>query len=414
MIKKLKQYGNMESLAMNVEDSINAVSKEISEINQNENSEQIASLTNRLSILYEKVGIAPPEIEDISIADNHLETKQNVQAQKKAFSDELSNVDVVMTCIAGGIAVLVDFLVVKIPKSTKIIRSGNYIHLEGSPMTCLFRNIGFDSNGKTSVWVKSLEKFFKVPFDKSIIPGEKGFTTNSHRLYSLAHDPSPSGLLWAIKDILTGTTSYIDKSGYLKMIPTRSTSVISKLFCPVIWIGHIISDIFTKAGVPIPGTSLLRTLQIGSFGEKKRTVGQVVEYMYLAGFDLRHLATMSIENACIELILKIYQILTKHSLNQFGIPGALIDAEKSMQAHHFSKMRVGAYAIAATGNLAKMSAYYWNPLALNLPIWIELLRTSVIEYKRAYGSDSSHIQAVKNREKINGQFDELESYLDSI
>lgn len=414
MMKNLNQYGNMESLAMTVEDSINAVSKEICEINQTENSEQIASLTDRLSILYEKACITPPEIEEISIAENHLETIQNVQDQDKAFPDELSNVDVVMTCIAGGIAVLVDFLVVKIPKSTNIIRKGNYIHRESSPMTSIFRNIGFDSNGKTSAWVRSLEKFFKVPFDKSIIRGEKGFTPNSHRLYSLAHDPSPSGLLWAIKDILTGTTSYIDKSGYLKMIPTRSTSVISKLFCPIIWIGHIISDIFTKAGVPIPGTSLLRTLQIGSFGEKKRTIGQVVEYMYLSGFDFRHLATMSIENACIELVLRIYQVLTRQSLNQFGIPGSLIDAEKSMQAHHLSKMRMGAYAIAATGNLAKMSAYYWNPIALNLPIWIELLRTSIIEYKRTYGSDSLHIQAVKNREEINCRFDELQSYLNSI
>lgn len=75
---------------------------------------------------------------------------------------------------------------------------------------------------------------------------------------------------------------------------------------------------------------------------------------------------------------------------------------------------MGAYAIAATGNLAKMSAYYWNPIALNLPIWIELLRTSIIEYKRTYGSDSLHIQAVKNREEINCRFDELQSYLNSI
>lgn len=408
-----KQYGNMESLAKNVEDSISVVSEEISEINQAEVSEQIASLTDRLYRLYEKAGINFPEIEEISVAEPHSQIKQGIPEQKVRFPDELSKEDIVMTCIAGGIAVLVDFLVVKIPKSTNIIRNGTIIHQEGSPMTSLLRNIGFGSDGKTSAWVKSLEKFFKVPFDKSIVPGEKGFTPNSHRLYSLAHDPSPSGLLWAIKDILTGTTSYIDKSGYLKMTSTNSSSVMSKLFCPIIWIGHIISDIFTKAGVPIPGTSLLRTLQIGSFGEKKRTIGQVVEYMYLGGFELRHLATMSIENACIELILRIYHVLTRETLNKFGVPMALIEAKKSMQAHRLSKMRTGAYAIAATGNLAKMSAYCWNPLALNLPVWIELLRSSLFEYQLGE-TNNLYIEAVKNREQINRNFAALEEQLKSL
>lgn len=413
-MKNAKQYRKMESLAMNVEDSIAMVSKEICEFNHDENSEHIASLTDRLSRLYEKAGITPPEIEEPPVVDTHSQPKENIQNQKVSFPDELSKEDIVMTCIAGGIAVLVDYLVVKIPKSTNIIRNGTIIHQEGSPMTSLLRNIGFGSDGKTSAWVKSLEKFFKVPFDKSIVPGEKGFTPNSHRLYSLAHDPSPSGLLWAIKDILMGTTTYIDRSGYLKMTPTHSSSVMSKLFCPIIWIGHIISDIFTKAGVPIPGTSMLRTLQIGSFGEKKRTIGQVVEYMYLGGFDLRHLATMSIENACIEFILRIYHVLTRQQLNQFGVPVALIEAEKSMQAHRLSKMRVGAYAIAATGNLTKMSAYCWNPLALNLPIWIELLRASLSEYQRCSETNNLYIEAVKNREQINRTFASLEEQLKTL
>ena len=225
-MKNSKQYRKMESLAMNVEDSIAMVSKEICEFNHDENSEHIASLTDRLSRLYEKAGITPPEIEEPPVVDSYSQPKENIQNQKVSFPDELSKEDIVMTCIAGGIAVLVDYLVVKIPKSTNIIRNGTIIHQEGSPMTSLLRNIGFGSDGKASAWVKSLEKFFKVPFDKSIVPGEKGFTPNSHRLYSLAHDPSPSGLLWAIKDVLMGTTTYIDRSGYLKMTPTHSSSVM--------------------------------------------------------------------------------------------------------------------------------------------------------------------------------------------
>lgn len=416
MTKRLRQYDKMESLANKVEDSISTVTDGLQSIDKEEDSIRISLLTDRVSRLYEQVGIRLPDAEEtpmIKAADASAETS-DIHIKAVSFPDELSNADIVMTCLAGGFAVLVDFIVVKIPKSVNIVRGGNSIPQAGSPLTGYLRSIGFDSNGKTSAWVKTLEKYFKVPFDKSIIAGEKGFTPCSHRMYSLAHDPSPSGFLWAIKDMVCGTTSYIDKSGVLKSIPTHHVSNPGKLLCPIIWIGHIISDIFTKAGIPIPGTSLLRTLQFGSFGEKKRTLGMVVEYMYLEGYDLRHLATMTTVNAAIETILRIYHVLTREYSGQFGVPGALIAAQKSMYAHRLSKMRIGAYAIAATGNLAKFGTYQWNPLALNLPVWEELLRSSITEYKRSCGTESQYLKAVKNREEINRTFDELEQRLNSI
>ncbi len=55
------------------------------------------------------------------------------------------------------------------------------------------RSLGFTKEGKTSKWVSFLEKWFQVNYDKSVIKGEKGFTPNTHRLYNLAHDPSPAG-----------------------------------------------------------------------------------------------------------------------------------------------------------------------------------------------------------------------------
>lgn len=408
------KFNKLESLIEEVKDSIDAVSQETSEVRKEGGALFLDSLEQRINRLYQQAGIERSEEEGVVSSEKSSIDEDTVKHESLKFPDELSKADIVMTCIAGGIATLVDFLVVKIPKSANIVRNGSIIHQEGSPMTAIIRKIGFDSDGKTSSWVSAMEKFFHVPFDKSIIAGEKGFTPKSHRLYSLAHDPSPSGLLWAIKDILTGTTSYIDKEGCLKIVPTHSSSLENKLLCPIIWIGHIISDIFTKAGIPIPGSCLLRTVQLGAFGEKKRTVGQVVEYMYLEGYDIRHLATMSMSNAVVELIIRIYHVLTREFTQPFAVPGALLAAEKSMYAHRLSKMRMGAYAIAASGNVAKMAVYQWNPLSLNLPIWTELLRTSISEYQRAYGTDSLHIQAVKNREIINKTFDELENRLKTL
>ena len=401
----------LESSIEIVEDSTTVLNKDIEEVKNNDNTADIEALKKRLAQLYQQAGVKLPIEESIPLEATPVVSEEPMGHEPLTFPDELSKADIVMTCIAGGIAVLVDFLIVKIPKSVDIVRDGSIIHQEGSPMTAILRKIGFDSDGKTSAWVKILEKYFNVPFDKSIIEGEKGFTPRSHRLYSLAHDPSPSGLLWAIKDILTGTTSYIDKAGHLKIVKTTPASLETKLLCPIVWIGHIVSDIFTKAGVPIPGSCLLRTLQIGSFGAKKRTLGQVVEYMYLEGYDLRHLATMSFANAAIELILRIYHALTRELTLPFAVPNALLEAEKSMYAHRLSKMRLGAYAVAATGNVGKMAIYQWNPTALNLPIWVEFLRTSISEFQRAYRTDSPYIEAVKNREKINRTFDELEERL---
>ena len=182
---------------------------------------------------------------------------------------------------------------------------------------------------------------------------------------------------------------------------------------PIIWFGHIISDIFTKAGIPIPGACFLRTLQFGSFGDKRRTLGEVIEYMYLNGYDVRHLATMSTSNAVIEIILRIYHCLTRDFINPLGKPSALIQADKTMVEHRLSKMRFCSYAVAACGNIGKMAVYQWNPTALNLAIWAEFMRTAIKEYEKSFGIESQYIKAIKQRELINSNFENLKRRLDS-
>ena len=402
---------SMEISAKEVEISIEQCNNELNSVKDNNVCSELEGLEERVKRLYSMVGC--DNFEKINEASkNCLQNPIDID-NKIYFPDELSSVDLIMSCIAGGLAVLIDFLVVKIPKTTRIVRNGQEIIQEGSPLTELIRSIGFDENGKTSSWVKVLEKYFNVPFDKSIISGEKGFYPKSHRLYSLAHDPSPSGLLWAIKDILCGTTSYIDKVGNLKMVPSNPATIKSKLLIPIIWFGHIISDIFTKAGIPIPGACFLRTLQFGSFGDKRRTLGEIIEYMYLNGYDVRHLATMSTSNAVIEIILRIYHCLTRDFINPLGKPSALIQADKAMVEHRLSKMRFYSYTIAACGNIGKMAVYQWNPTALNLAIWAEFLRTAIKEYEKSFGSESQYIKAIKQRELINSSFENLKRRLDS-
>lgn len=373
--------------------------------------QELQDLEARMARLMGKRGVAP--ISNVQMAkkpQRQPAESKTTETPKGAILD----LDLVVACITGGIAVLVDFLVVKIPKTSKIYRDGQPILQEGSPMTSVLRKIGFTSNGKTSKWVSCLEGYFHVNFDTSIIKGEKGFTPRSHRLYSVAHDPSPSGFLFALADAIRGTTTYISKDGLIKFVSTHEISVWKILATPIIWIGHILSDIFTRAGVPIPGSCLLRTLQFGSFGEKGRTIGQVVEYMYIEGYDLRHLATMSVENAVIELIIRLYNILTKPRIAKFARPQALIEADEELQDRRLQGMRLEAYAIAACGNIAKLAVYQWNPNALNLTVWAECLRTAIKEFSRRKGTTQMALDAIEMRQSLEETFAMIEEKLSTI
>ena len=373
-------------------------------------TQELDDLQARIKILAESLNFEllvnqPKSSEEPSeVALPSAESKKSIPFRL----DTLSEIDISVACVAGGLGVLIDFLVVKIPKSANIVRKGETIHQTGSPLTEWMRTIGFDKNGKTSPWVKTFEKWFGVNYDTSIIKGEKGFYPKTHRIYSLAHDPSPNGLLWAIKDMVSGTFSYIDKAGNLKIAPAAATSPFKILAAPIVWLGHLISDIFTKAGLPLPGSCFLRTLQFGSFGEKKRTLGQVIEYMYVEGYDLRHLATMSLANACVEIIIRLYHILTKPNVQMFARPAALIQADKEMIRHKLQKMRLCGYSVAAAGNLTKLAAYKWNPTALNAPIWLAFIRSSFAEFEYQTSQTKEVLDVMDLRSEIEDNFDSLQ------
>lgn len=381
-----------------------------------EESSRIQELESRILALKERYNFDIPiyeKTEGIQVdINNNLENINKEEYQDFIFKD-LSKTDIFVACIAGGLGVIIDFLAVRIPKTKVLYDNGVTKQLDGSPVTKLMRSIGFNKDGKTSKWVSALEKWFDVNYDTSIIKGEKGFNPKSHRLYSLSHDPSPSGFLWALKDAITGTTSYIDKQGRLNFIPTKNVSAYKLLAMPIIWMGHIISDIFTKAGVPIPGSCFLRTLQFGSIGEKGRTIGQVIEYMYMEGYDMRHLFTMAIENAVIELIIRIYNALINKPIKKFARPQSLIQAENVIRKDRLEKMRLCGYSIAVAGNIAKLYVYK-NPLALNISVWYSFIKSALAAYEKHNSTTKKVIDSVKSREEIENKFSTIKNIVDNI
>ena len=375
-------------------------------------SETIESLENRIENLFSKLNVSPPLChEDYScFYINELLDSSFYKIENKTNSDkefDLNKVDILVSCIAGGLSVLVDFLIVKIPKDMNIKLNGDKYHHEGSPLTTLLRKIGMTEDGKEAKWVKTLEKWFHVNYDPSIKENIPGMYPINHRVYSLGHDPSIIGLIWGIRDIVCGTFSYIDKNGVLHIDKVAPADVKKIFYAPILWLGHIISDLFTKQGIPIPGTCILRMFKVGSFGDKERTVGELIEYMYVQGYDLRHLATMSTCRLVIDVIINMYCFFVTNKNYTSAHPLFEQEYIKVKNEQKKRKLMLCAYSIAVAGNIGKVAAYQGNPFAFNAAIWYQFAREAISQFSIQTNDNKIYIDTIENRHLIDETFEKL-------
>lgn len=379
---------------------------------QLENSQRLDDLFNKVNAIRENLGLEQLEYNnDTTTSDLDMCIESIFPFNdKKNISDnsmKMQPMDYIVAALSGGLAAVIDIFLVKIPKDTIIVRNGERLLQEGGYLTEILRSIGLDENGKASQWITTLENHFKVPYDKSVDPDIIGLNPRSHRLHSLAHDPSVAGLIWGIKDIVSGTFSCIDKNGCL-VVEKVTEAGFEKLFtAPILWLGHLLSDVFTKMGIPIPGWSYLQLLQFGSLGEKQRTIAEVARYMYLEGYDLRHLVSMTTTNAVIELIVRLYyHLVCKKRPDDFSLTAEkeYVEVKNKIKLHN---MLFVAYSVASCGNIAKLCVYQGNPTAFNLPLWLGMIKESVTQVVIANRNTKSYEEAIENRHIIDESFKQL-------
>ncbi len=379
---------------------------------QAECSQKVNKLLDETNKLRERIGMKKLEFkEETTISDLNACVEQAFPNNKiKTVSDKelkMQPMDYIVAALTGGLAAIIDVFLVKIPKDTVVVRNGEGIFQEGSSLTGMLRGIGIDENGKASKWVTVLEKWFKVPYDKSIDSDIAGLMPKTHRLHSLAHDPSIAGLVWGIKDIVAGTFTCIDKNGCLVVEKVAEANFMNLFTAPILWLGHILSDVFTRMGIPIPGWSNLQLLQFGSLGEKQRTIAEVARYMYLEGYDLRHLVSMSSTNAVIELIMRLYyHLVCKKRPDEFVLTAEkeYVEVKNKIKLHN---MLFVSYSVASCGNIAKIIAYQGNPTAFNLPLWLGMIKESITQVTILNRNSKNHEQAIENRHTIDENFDAL-------
>lgn len=366
--------------------------------------EELIEMQQRVNSMLESIG------SDVKVVFNETtldELNSNITSRLKEIRDlseadralRLTPVDCIVAAIAGGIATIVDFLLVKIPKDDKYL--GKFKQ-EGSPLTLFLRKIGTD--GKVKDWIEVLEKRFHVNYDSSIREGIYG--ARNHRIYSPGHDSSPAGLIFAVKDILSGTFTYFDKSGRMVIEKAEEMGLWQKCLAPIMWFGHILSDMFTSAGIPVPGGTLLRAIQMGEFGKKGRTLGELVEWMYIRGYDMRHLATMSTANGAMNLIIALYLAFLS-PLNTSD--SQLLSEREYVDVRNNEKkvrMKFVASSVAVAGNVAKICAYQGNPNAFNYSLWYEMIKHAIGEVV-IHTKDTSAEDAIEGRHVLDENFEIL-------
>lgn len=233
--------------------------------------------------------------------------------------------------------------------------------------------------------IKELEKLAKVTYDEvnnrtTTVPVD-GLSSYFHRLVSLGHDPI-LGFIFGVLDMLKGTMTTLDFKGKFVIQVMDSYSdrkaqnlfeAISKVFL------HMLSDVNTPAGLPVPFMALFNNLQFGSIGKDKLNISEMVKSMYGQGYDFRHFCTMSIPVMITEVIVRISYFAKRLSESytfEESIPFGL---------NHEKKPKLGtmlfiAHSAATAINAGKV-ALTENPLNINYPQWLSFARYSIRQFK---------------------------------
>lgn len=421
-----KEYNNFELDIVEENKRLINIKKDICYINKEQNNIQESINNTNLMIkeLEKALEIHTSECEitndyknnnlswDDSLFLNNDYIKLDEKIQKEVYKNpqllpKLEKIDWAAVGISGLIASIVDFLVVRIPKDINYL---NKYKQNGSELTKFLKSMGIDDNNQLSPMLKWCENNFKVPFDKSV-DKNLGIYPKNHRLKSLGHD-TLFGLIFGILDIINGTITVFDKNGDIKILQNGLSIEKGVIFAPIVWVGHIISDICTRQGLPIPGWGFLQMIQVGSFGKNDKNIAQISEWMYLNGYDLRHFATMSIVPAIIEIIIRAYHglsLVENKEKSKKSFNGIVVQEIEEMKNNlKLNKMLFLSHGFASSSNAIKVWSNAGNPLAINVSEWSLFIKESY-KMTNAINRDMTIEKVVRNRDNINNTWETIKS-----
>jgi hypothetical protein len=323
-----------------------------------------------------------------------------------------TSTDYFVMASVGLLAVITDMVMIGLPQGEWLI-SNEGKRVPVGVLAKFIKQVDVDPKGV-------LEKLCKVSYDISTTPGSaSGMSPTNHRLFSMGHDPSPLGFIMGMIDILNGGTTIINSRGMLMHIPngTPATSAQAAL-APLLWLGHLISDISTPMGLPAPGAVLtqLLTVRIPGVTPAKMvedpTIAKLTYDMYLSGYDFRHYLAGGVVPGLIEILIRSYVWLWEvDHLDDLDATYWSQDGQQITDARRRAKLHAmlfWTHALAAAGNAGKVALtastaganFFIGMRAFNRAQW-EMLVLRTIEVIIEANRDRTMEQIARNRQRLN-------------
>ena len=191
--------------------------------------------------------------------------------------NHLDALDWTISGVAGVLAALVDVFLIQMPRHPGFLGGKA---AGGGPLANWVRERVNSTLSPQEI--AQLEKANWTPYDAATSAGLEvkvaGLGPGSHRFQSLGHDPL-LGFLFGVNDILRGTFTAIDKNGKLIVQPVaiEDPAILTMNLFEAIGrvFGHLLSDVATPAGLPVPLMPLAQFLQFGEIGRQGYTVGEI-------------------------------------------------------------------------------------------------------------------------------------------
>lgn len=399
--------GRLEETKTTIQDVENAIGQRSASIQ--ENNAEINDLIKKIKEIEKLSGIdtgikakerVKTEFAEVGNIDSELDKyviEESKLFDKTSRLPKLTQADIIVSCISGIVAAIIDYVFVGTPDIVQIYKGPQ--NFDGSLLTELFRKIGANQNNGLGIVFKWLSKKCKVPYDISAV--KDIMVPNNHRLRCFAHDPL-FGMMFAIVDIIYNTCTCIDNSGHIRILVNDRNSISNKWAAVIYYLGHLLSDVCTSRGLPIPGFCFLEFFTDGD--NTGSSIASIAEEMYVSGYDLRHLGSMSIPVIITDNIINIYNKLLILGEKE-SIPfKSISDKEKEDldSKLRILKMKVLAKGAACTGNAVKFIAppNCGNPNSINMVEWLSLANTG-IHILKAEMRDMSLEQTMDRRVQID-------------
>jgi hypothetical protein len=370
---------------------------------------------------------ASDHLSEITLAISVLEEPERHELREE-FSNSVpsfppfDSFDIFVLTSLGGLALLAEFFLVGLPPGTKWTPKNEGGVVPVGWLSERIKSWQVDNNN----WLATI---CKVPYDK--VQGIPGMSGPNHRTLSFGHDPSPLGMVYGLMDIISGGMTGVTRDGQLFHIPGTPPTYSKMILGPLLWIGHLASDVATPMGLPVPGWSLTQLLRVPAWGAPgTETIADVARMMYEQGYDFRHYLAGGIVPALIEIVLRTYHFarytyplkraeFSRHISNPVSadLAGRLI--ERSQVEGHLKAMLFWAHAFAAAVNAGKIAvqgitgnyphAYFSAAKAINVAQW-QVFAGRTVQYLIHRFRNKNLEQTVKNRQTLNKRWDELSGF----